>query len=316
MGPRAVRGSCHGRGGILAALLSLSVVILSYNRREALSHTLSRIAAAGWSASAQIIVVDNASSDGSPDMVRADFPRVELVALRQNTMIEGFNVGASKARNDVLLILDDDSWPDADCVESALEYMEAHRGTAGVMLHRRHPKTGEAEWPFDAHGFAGVVSTWPDMGCGNMIRREAWNLVQGYETGFVLYRNDTDLALKLLGAGYDVAFNPAWQVWHDSPVVVRKSLRWLHLSTRNWIWMSRRHGRGMTTIGGSLLGWMHAHRLAGARLAGQWNVLRGALAGIFTAAPALPSAVRPDGKAYRRLIELKARLRARKPPFR
>ena len=118
------------------------------------------------------------------------------------------------------------------------------------------------------------------------------------------------MALKLLNAGYDVLFNPAWQVFHDSRIVTRKSDRWLHLSTRNWMWMAKRHARGMLAFRGQLLGWLHAHRLAGWRLSGHWNVLKGALQGLLTAAPGMPDCADPaDGRHYRLLLELKVRLR-------
>ncbi len=290
-------------------MLGLSIVILSYNRREALAHTLREIFAQPWAKGAQIIVVDNASADGSAEMVRREFPGAELIALDRNTVIEGFNIGAQRARHEVLLILDDDSWPQPGSVEAALEHLERHPGVAGVMLHRRHPRTQRPEWPFDQPDLTDLQTGWPDMGCGNMIRRAAWTRVGGYEVGYFLYRNDTDLALKLQGAGHDVVFHPRWQVWHDSPVVVRKSNRWLRLSTRNWVWMSKRHGRGVSRVVGVLLGWLHAHRLAGLRPAGQLCVLWGALAGVFRPSPPLPAGVKPDGAAYARLLKLKMRWR-------
>src|SRR5690606_34605702 len=85
---------------------------------------------------------------------------------------------------------------------------------------------------------------WPVMGCGNLVRRSAWQAVGGYEESFFLYRNDVDLALKLLaagGKGGGVWFDPTWVVWHDSPAAApnrRKSLRWFELATRNWIWLA------------------------------------------------------------------------------
>lgn len=289
-------------------MLDLSVVILSYNRRAALAKTLREVLGTAWGRESQVIVVDNASSDDSASMVRAQYPGVELLALDRNTAIAGFNRGAALATRGVLLILDDDSWPRPGAVEGALAHLRDHPGVGGIMLHRRHPATNAPEWPFDQPSLAGVQNRWPDMGCGNVVRREAWEKVGGYEEGFFLYRNDTDLALKLLGAGYDVAFNPAWEVWHDSPVVVRKSDRWLRLSTRNWVWMARRHARGATLAKGIVLGWLHAHRLAGLRPVGQWNVLRGVCEGLWRSPPR-PLGAMPASDGFAKLLRLKIRFR-------
>ncbi|MBL9001020.1 MAG: glycosyltransferase family 2 protein [Phycisphaerae bacterium] len=291
-------------------MLGLSIVILSFNRREALARTLSEVRSAEWGRSAQVIVVDNASSDGSAEMVRREFPMVELLALERNTAIAGFNLGAARATREVVLILDDDSWPREGAMEGALAYLESHPEVGGIMLHRRHPRSLAPEWPFDQPDLAGVQTEWPDMGCGNIVRRGAWNRVGGYEERFHLYRNDTDLALKLLGAGCGVVFNPAWEVWHDSAVVTRKSNKWLRLSTRNWVWMARRHAAGWPLFKGILLGWLHAHRLAGWRPRGHWSVLRGLSVGLMRPAPHLPPGLHATPGRFASLIRLKSRYRA------
>ncbi|MEI7657877.1 MAG: glycosyltransferase [Phycisphaerae bacterium] len=289
---------------------AISTVILSFNRRDALRRTLREIGGQAWSRNAQIIVVDNASTDGSAAMVRTEFPGVELVALERNVILEGFNIGASRATGELLLVLDDDSWPQEGAVEAAAACMLADPTVGGLMLHRRHPRTLAFEWPFEASSLQGLQRRWPDMGCGNLFRRAAWDRVGGYETGYTLYRNDTDMALKLLAAGFDVVFDPAWMVWHDSVIASRKSDRWLRLSTRNWMWMARRHARGLLRLRGQVLGWLHAHRLAGLRPLGHVATLRGMLEGAFRSPPPLPPGIDPSrGEAYRRLLTLKMRLR-------
>jgi len=292
-------------------LPTISVIILSFNRREALGRTLREVLAQVWARDAQVIVVDNASADGSAHMVRETFPTVELVGLAMNTAIAGFNIGAQQARGDILLILDDDSWPDPGAIESAIAVFEADPRIGGLMLHRRHPRTHGYEWPFDQPSLKGPQHNWPDMGCGNMVRTEAWRKVGGYEVGYFLYRNDTDLALKLLNAGYDVVFDPALLVWHDSFIVTKKSDRWLHLSTRNWMWLAKRHARGWTRFKGMLLGWLHSHRLAGFRFSGHAATLRGMLQGVFRNAPPMPPGVVVRNEHYWRLLALKMRYRQR-----
>ena len=282
--------------------------MLSFNRRDALRRTIAELARLQLGA-LQIIVVDNASSDGSADMVKLEFPEVQLRCLPRNIGVAGFNRGAELATSEFLLILDDDSWPDERSLELALELLRADEPLGGVMRHRRHPATLAPEWPFDGHGLRGLQRKWPDFGCGNLLRTALWHHVGGYEERFFLYRNDTDLALKIRALGADLAFCPDWWVWHDSVIAARKSPRWLYLSTRNWIWMARRHAVGFAGLIGAALGYLHAHRLAEYRPLGHLAVLRALLEGLLTPAPRLGFAV--DGDAFNRLVALKRTLRRR-----
>jgi GT2 family glycosyltransferase len=270
---------------------TVSVVILSYNRWDKLRATLEHLRGDLALAGAQIIVADNASSDGTPERVLQQFPTVELLALPENRGVAAFNEAVRRTTGEAVLILDDDAWPAVGAVEAALDVLARRADIGAVALHPRHPGTQQSEWPF-----ASVVQQpeerWPVMGCGNLVRREAWERVGGYEEAFFLYRNDTDLALKLLAAAYGVYFDPALMVWHDSPAASRKSLRWFELATRNWIWVCRRHGRGVHRALGIVSGWVWAHRLAGGSFRSHLSVVRGAIAGCVRAAPPMPEGVR------------------------
>ncbi len=288
------------------ALGDLSIVVLSFNRRDALVRTLTELRAHA-ERGAQVVVVDNASGDGSAEAVREGFAWAELIELPENVAIEGFNRGAERADREFVLILDDDSWPEEGAVERAMATIRADGRLGGVMLHRQHPRTGEFEWPFER--IQTPQRGWPDMGCGNLVRLDAWRQVGGYEAAYFLYRNDTDLALKLLGAGWDVAFDPGNRVRHDSPVIRKKTPRWFELSTRNWVWMCKRHGRGFGRVTAIVLGWLWAHRLARWSPVRHWRALKGFVSGLVRRPPRLEDAVRADGSALRRLIALKLRHR-------
>ncbi|MEZ6234707.1 MAG: glycosyltransferase [Phycisphaerales bacterium] len=262
-----------------------------------------------WNALAEIIVVDNASTDGSAAAVREAFPFCCVIELDANTGVEAFNRGEVAARGKHLLILDDDAWPEPRGLDEGLAELERDDVLGAVMLQPVHPRTGQREWPFDR--IVGRMNNWPDLRCANLVRRESWKRVGGYESGFFLYRNDTDLALKLLGAGYDVAYDPSWWAMHDSPHITVRRVRWFVLSTRNWVWMCRRHARRLGWVLPALMGWLWAHRLAGASVARQWAAFRGGVAGFVVPGPRVPACVRRDGKALTRLIELKRRLRNR-----
>lgn len=293
-----------------ARSLTLSIVVLSYNRRDALAKTLEKLREESVTRQAEVIVVDNASTDGSPAMIRERFPHVKLIELKSNIAIAGFNRGVEAASGDAMLVLDDDSWPERGVVARAMELLSARPDLAAVTLLPVHPETRMPEWRF-----AGVIeaarSDWPTMGCANLVRRADWLAAGGYDESFFLYRNDTDLALKLLSLGRGVWFDPEWTAWHESPAAATKSARWFRMATRNWMWMCRRHGRGATGLCSMLAGWLWAHKLAGASLASHAAVLRGAMAGMLSTLPASPEGTRGNAAGLRLLLELQRRARGR-----
>lgn len=284
--------------------LTVSIVVLSHNRREALLETLRRLRAAPATRDAETIVVDSASTDGSARAVREQAPWATLIELTDNVAIAGFNRGVEAAAGDLVLILDDDARPDDNALAEAVRLLGERPDLGAVTFPPDHPASGAPEWPFAAR-LSRPSDDWTVMGCCNLVRRSVWRAVGGYDEAFFLYRNDTDLALKILAAGLGVHCNPAWRCEHDSPAAGAKSPRWCRLATRNWVWLARRHGRGWARVLGGLLGWAWAHRLAGFSARRQWSALRGGLEGLLRPPPPLPESIAPDGRAFERLLALR-----------
>lgn len=282
---------------------TLSIVVLSYNRKPALLTTLDRLTTGTTTRDAEIIVVDNASSDGSAQAVRERFPGVRVLALDHNELIEGFNIGARTATGDLLLILDDDARPDQDALRQAIDALEQQPHLGAATLMPVHPATGRSEWPF-VQKMSGPDDLWPVMGCCNLVRRELWTALGGYDSAFGLYRNDVELAVRILSTGMGVRFDPRWICEHDSPAAAHKSERWCRQATRNWIWLCRRHGRGTNLILSVALGWIMAHRHAGARVWAQRAVLRGVWEG-FGRVPDPPGWMRRDDRHLARLLRMR-----------
>jgi GT2 family glycosyltransferase len=279
--------------GIAPLRPTLSIVILTHNRWGALERTLTTLLSRDETSGAEIIVVDSASTDGTPAKAAAKFPDIRVLALKHNAGVGGFNEGVRVSTGEVVLILDDDAWPGPGVLERALELLTERPDIAAVSLHPCHPASQESEWRFlEGRAIAGDLrERWPLMGCGNLVRRTAWDRVGGYEESFFLYRNDVDLALKLIGSGHCVYFESSWVVWHDSAAAGgRKPLRWFELASRNWVWLCRRHGRGWRRWKAMVAGLLWAHRLAAWSPAAHAAVVRGGVAGLVSRRPKLPRA--------------------------
>lgn len=291
--------------------LTLDIVVLSYNRRDTLLATLRTLHGDAVVAdmlsreSCRIVVVDNASTDGTLDAVRAEFPLVRVLAQSANTGIDAFNAGVRACDHAAVLILDDDAAPAPGAIGAALAALAENPALGAVTLHPRHPASGMSEWAF-VDDRDQPSDQWPIMGCANLVRRAAWERAGGYESAYFLYRNDVDLALKLLALGWGVRFDPALIVWHDSPAGpgAPKSQRWHHGATRNWVWTARRHGRGTPMFAGVLLGWLWAHKAAGLDLPRHKATFRGLLDGLRRPAPSW-NAANPNGAPWRSYMALR-----------
>ena len=126
-------------------------VVVAYNRLALLRECLEGLAAQSRPVDA-IVVVDNASTDGSPDMVAERFPDVDLVRLRANTGgAGGFAVGLERALErhaaDLVWIMDDDTVPTPDALRELLRIREEEPGL--VLQASRAVWTDGAEHPMN-----------------------------------------------------------------------------------------------------------------------------------------------------------------------
>lgn len=272
----------------------ISVVIITRDRFARLVRTLDAVRAL-VPAPKQIIVVDNASSDDTAQKLAGETD-VHVIRLNDNTGVEAFNIGAAGATRKWLLILDDDAAPEPESWSRAIKLLDDQPEIDAIAFNPVHPATGALEWPDASRS----CTRFNRMGCANLIRASTWKKYGGYLAAYFLYRNDTDLALTILSRGGTIHFDPSLRAVHDSPFAAAKSERWLELATRNWIWMGRRHGRGLWKMLGILFGVCRAIMFAGLNARRISCVLRGALQGLRDAPPTLD--VTTDGLAWKSLI--------------
>jgi len=112
-----------------STLADVTVVIVSWNVRRLLERCLSSLLAASErsSLSCTIIVVDNASTDGSADMVRQRFPGVQLVASDANLgFSRGNNLGIARSKSQYVLLLNPDTEVVGDALSMMVAYLEHH----------------------------------------------------------------------------------------------------------------------------------------------------------------------------------------------
>jgi GT2 family glycosyltransferase len=198
-----------------------SFVIVNYNRKEELLLTLvkTKELIRDNLHDYEIIVVDNASTDGSAEAVRSNFPEIDLIINPVNTGAPAWNLGFAKARGDYFIILDDDSHI-VSGLEEGLRYMDANHSVGVLALNVVSGPYTKENWKWkDGDETIGFI------GCGAILRRETYEKVGGYADWMFLYVNEWEYGLRCLNAGYTVKFFENSVVEHRASKIHRTSKR-------------------------------------------------------------------------------------------
>lgn len=203
---------------------AVSFVIATHNRCAATLETLSRLAECGISRSAyETIVVDNASTDGTPDAVAREFPDIRLLRLDQNRGSVAKNLAIEQSRGKYLVCLDDDSFPLAGSIERMIRHFQ------------RRPRLGAASFTVTLPNGARECSAYPDVfiGCGVGLRRAAIEEVGRLPDDFFMQAEEYDVSLRLLDAGWDVQSFEDLRVTHNKSPAGRSTAQKMRLDVRN-----------------------------------------------------------------------------------
>jgi GT2 family glycosyltransferase len=193
----------------------VTVVVASRNRCNDLLASLPRH-------EAPVILVDNASTDGTVDAVRAAHPDVTVLPQARNLGAEGRTLGVARAGTPFVAFADDDSWWAPGDLARAVAILRAHPRLA-VLNARILVGPGERLDPLCAQMAASPLGTPPDLpgpallgfiACGAMVRTEAFRAVGGFDPVVRFPGEEERLALDLAAAGWAIAYVDAVTVHH------------------------------------------------------------------------------------------------------
>jgi len=218
-------------------LVRLSIVIVSYNTLDLLRDCLLSILPQ-LGIRDEVIVVDNASGDGSADMVANQFENVTLLANNENL---GFgkanNRGIALANGDLIWLLNPDTRLMPASLDNAVGFMAANpsMGMAGTaLIYSDGSPQSSVERSYPGHRYArqmlgGLPGTiaWV-MGASILARREVLAAVGGFDEQFFLYGEEVDLCLMVRKKGWPIGFiadsvvvhHGGESERHNSPTVV------------------------------------------------------------------------------------------------
>ena len=241
-------------------MVDLSIVTVSYNVRDYLAACLRSLANGAPGLRTEVVVVDNASGDGSADLVEEAFPQVRLVRNRENLgFARAVNRGLALTGGRWLLLLDPDTVVPPGALEALVRAAERwpEVGVAGPALS--DPATGDAQasfrpfvtWqaafaqhtlakPFlrGSRGprFAPVADRPTDVGfligACLLIRRDVFVQLGGLDEGYFLFCEDMDYCRRAIRAGWKLLFTGEARVLHhEGKSAEQEKPAWMRIVT-------------------------------------------------------------------------------------
>jgi GT2 family glycosyltransferase len=176
---------------------SVTIVFLVHNRRDELRMSLRRMLdESDYAGKVDVIVVDNASTDGSGEMVREEFPQVKVISHARNVGVSGWNAGFAAADGDWVLALDDDCYLPPDGLRKAVTAAEEY---SADLVSFRVVSTQDPTHFFDEEWWAGLFGFW---GCAALVRTPVIQELEGYDPEIFLHSNETEFTIRLLDRRY------------------------------------------------------------------------------------------------------------------
>jgi GT2 family glycosyltransferase len=248
-----------------------TIIVLNFNGVQLLPACLDSLAQQ-TGASIETVIIDNASTDGSKELVAHKYPWARFMTLEKNS---GFSIAnnvavrdAIERGSDYVLLLNNDTFAAPDFVAQMLAIIDADPQIAVVspkIFFAHAPDklwyaggdfslwtsaTGHRGWKRTDHGqFDQRQGVTQATGCAMLVRCSVIRNVGLLDEQFWIYAEDLDWSVRFVKAGYRIAFAPKARLWHLDGATNVKALGSgsqevrQFLSTRNMIFVMRKHAR-------------------------------------------------------------------------
>lgn len=244
--------------------MKLSVVIVNYNVRLLLEECIKSVEKALDGIEGDIFVVDNNSSDGSVEYIRERFPKVHIIANKENLGFARANNQAIRMTDaEYILLLNPDTVVYENTLRGCLDFMDANPEAGGVgvrMLTREGKVAPESRravptpWvaflkmlgltsryymshlPWDKPGRIEVVS-----GAFCMLRHKALDQIGLLDEDFFMYGEDIDLSYRLLKGGWQNWYLPYDIIHYKGESTQKSSFRYVHVFYQAMLIFFRKH---------------------------------------------------------------------------
>jgi hypothetical protein len=268
--------------------IDVSVVIVSYNTRDVTVQAVGSVLTHAGGIGIEVIVVDNQSSDGSADAIRAAHPEAHVIDSGHNGGYGwGNNIGISQARGRYVLVLNPDAVMHAGTLNNAVSYMDAHPevGILGAKviyetgdqqstlfrdlrlshlvwrigvpnrIIRETPRFGDQRYA--SRGRDTVEDVEVVAGCFMMLPRAVIAEVGAMDGRFFMYSEESEWCWRVRQAGYVVRYNPQITITHYGEVSTGGASPWRAVQIiRSHILYLRFTRSPLAAWAGTLLMWL------------------------------------------------------------
>lgn len=212
--------------------MSVSVIIVNFNGLKYTRWAIQSVLR--FSPSSEIIVVDNCSTDGSPDLLAKEFATIQVISLKENRGLGfGNNRGVEGARNKFLFFLNNDTYLTEDTPSALAAVLEGNNniGACGPKLlntdasyqlsfgldpsiknestvRRMQQRVRNRDTIYVSgleRRFGNKDVDWL-TGAALMVRKDVFDMVGGFDEGFFLYFEDADICRRIRDQGYAVRY--------------------------------------------------------------------------------------------------------------
>ena len=261
--------------------MTLSIIIVNYNVKLLLQNCLNAVAGAIENIEAEVIVVDNASTDDSISYLQPMFPYFRFIG---NTVNEGFakanNKALALAKGEYILFLNPDTTVPADCFEKCIGFFSTHpdAGALGVRMlngngdylkesKRGFPSPSVSFWkltgitgmfprsPILARYYMGHLDEQSDhevdilSGAFMMVKKTVLQTTGGFDERFFMYAEDIDLSYRIKKAGFKNYYFAGTTIIHYKGSSTKKDFRYVRQFYKAMSqFVKKYYGRGMYSI--------------------------------------------------------------------
>jgi len=212
----------------------VSIIIISFNTRQLTLDCLRSVRASVQGMPTEVWVVDNASTDGGVEAIRAEFPEVRLIANARNVGFGPANNQAMRVANgEFFLLLNSDAFLEQDAVNELVAFLRESPkiGVVGPRLLNADGSLQVSCFRFPSPSHAWCDNLWLTRGYGRwkhdsvrrvdfvsgacmLVRREVFEETGGFDEQFFMYSEESDWQRRIWNAGWQVAFTPSARVVH------------------------------------------------------------------------------------------------------
>ncbi|MBM2818360.1 MAG: putative glycosyltransferase [Nitrosarchaeum sp.] len=207
----------------------VSIIIVNWNAKAYLKGCFESILSQTFT-DYEIILVDNASSDGSVVFVKDNFPQVRIIINNENMgFAQGNNIGIENSTGKIIVLFNPDAIADKEWLSILVNVIQSSEKIAAV--------TGKMYYLGDKYGKDAVFCTWSKInpysaspynfhddepiskvdylsGAAMVIKRDILEKIGLLDSDYFLYFEETDLCARMIRGGYDLMYVPSGIVWH------------------------------------------------------------------------------------------------------